>query len=178
MLSGLALANAVTEVTATAPIACGKSLGVNIVAASGATNTLTDSIYNNDDNYPDNENAENAVIKCKSDGQVTITGRTVLAAEGSIGIGMRMRLSVSQPYVVPGSVGWMPGGRRACAALSRSERKAASDCGCRSVGEVAAGQVAGSGSLSDTAEPSGSEQHEYHDLAARNAIIAASLFLS
>lgn len=106
-MNGLALANRGTETTATAPIVCGRSTGVNTVVASGTTDTLTDSIYSNDDNYPDNENAENAVIKCKSDGQVTITCSTVPAAGGSPGMGMR--LSVSQPYVVLGSAGHMRG---------------------------------------------------------------------
>ena len=58
----------------TAPIACNKSSEVTIIAADGTTNTLTDSVNNNDDNYPDNENAENAVIKCKDGSQVTISG--------------------------------------------------------------------------------------------------------
>lgn len=72
----------------TAPIVCAKSSGVTIVAASGTTNALTDAAYNNDDNYPDNENAENAVIKCKDGSQVTICGSGTLNinANGKNGI--------------------------------------------------------------------------------------------
>lgn len=83
VLNGLTLTSA-----ATAPIACNKSTEVNIVAASGTTNTLTDSAKNNDDNYPDNEDAENAVIKCKDGSQVTISGSgtLVVSAKGKNGI--------------------------------------------------------------------------------------------
>ena len=83
VLNGLTLTSA-----ATAPIACNKSTEVNIVAASGTTNTLTDSAKNNDDNYPDNEDAENAVIKCKDGSQVTISGSGTLVvnAKGKNGI--------------------------------------------------------------------------------------------
>ena len=59
----------------TAPITCNKSSEVKIVAEQGTENTLTDSAYNNDDNYPDNENAENAVIKCKDGSNVIICGQ-------------------------------------------------------------------------------------------------------
>ena len=62
----------------TAPIACNKSSEVTIVVKSGTVNTLTDSEYNNDDNYPDNENAENAVIKCKDGSNVTLCGAGTL----------------------------------------------------------------------------------------------------
>lgn len=72
----------------TAPIACNKSTEVTIVAAGGTTNTLTDSAQNNDDNYPDNEDAENAVIKCKDGSEVTICGSGTLNinAKGKNGI--------------------------------------------------------------------------------------------
>ena len=72
----------------TAPIACNKSSEVTIVAASGTTNTLTDSAQNNDDSYPDNENTENAVIKCKDGFDVTICGSGTLniTANGKNGI--------------------------------------------------------------------------------------------
>lgn len=72
----------------TAPIACNKSSEVKIVAASGTTNALTDSAKNNDDNYPDNENAENAVIKCKDGSTVTLcgTGTLNITANGKNGI--------------------------------------------------------------------------------------------
>ena len=61
---------------------------MHIVAASGTTNTLTDSEKNNDDNYPDNEDAENAVLKCKDGSQVTISGSGALniIANGKNGI--------------------------------------------------------------------------------------------
>ena len=72
----------------TAPIACNKSTAVTIQAAAGSVNTLTDSAYNNDDNYPDNANAENAVIKCKDGSQVTIcgTGTINVIANGKNGV--------------------------------------------------------------------------------------------
>ena len=72
----------------TAPIACNKSSEVKIVAASGTTNALTGSAKNNDDNYPDNENAENAVIKCKDGSTVTLcgTGTLNITANGKNGI--------------------------------------------------------------------------------------------
>ena len=72
----------------TAPLACNKSTEVTIVAADDSTNTLTDSANNNDDNYPDNENAENAVIKCKDGSQITICGGGTLNinANGKNGI--------------------------------------------------------------------------------------------
>ncbi|MGN0660928.1 MAG: carbohydrate-binding domain-containing protein [Oscillospiraceae bacterium] len=83
VLNGLTLTS-----SDTAPIACNKSSEVTIVAASGTTNTLTDSAYNNDDIYTDNTNAENAVIKCKDGSQVTICGGGTLNinANGKNGI--------------------------------------------------------------------------------------------
>ncbi len=69
VLNGLELTSA-----ATAPITCNKSTGVTLVIADGSVNTLTDSKQNNDDNYPDNADAENAVLKCKDGSQVTICG--------------------------------------------------------------------------------------------------------
>ena len=83
VLSGLTLTSADT-----APITCAKSSGVTIVAAAGTVNTLTDAARNNDDNYPDNENAENAVIKCKDGSQVTLRGSGTLnlIANGKNGI--------------------------------------------------------------------------------------------
>ena len=72
----------------TAPIACNKSSEVKIVAAEGTVNALEDGESNNDDNYPDNENAENAVIKCKDGSNVTIcgTGTLSVTANGKNGI--------------------------------------------------------------------------------------------
>ncbi len=72
----------------TAPIACNKSTEVTIFAAAGSVNRLTDSAQNNDDNYSDNENAENAVIKCKDGSTVTLcgTGTVYITANGKNGI--------------------------------------------------------------------------------------------
>ena len=83
ILAGLNLTSADS-----APIACNKSSEVTVVAAAGSKNTLTDTEKNNDDNYPDNENAENAVIKCKDGSKVTIcgTGELTVNALGKNGI--------------------------------------------------------------------------------------------
>ena len=83
VLNGLALTSADT-----APITCNKSTQVTIVAAEGSVNSLTDSTENNDDEYPDNEAAENAVIKCKDGSQVTLcgTGSLTVTANGKNGI--------------------------------------------------------------------------------------------
>lgn len=83
VLNGLALTSADT-----APITCNKSTQVTIVAAEGSVNSLTDSAENNDDEYPDNEAAENAVIKCKDGSQVTLcgTGSLTVTANGKNGI--------------------------------------------------------------------------------------------
>lgn len=83
ILDGLTLASADT-----APITCGKSTQVTIEAAAGTVNTLSDSAQNNDDTYPTNENAENAVLKCKDGSQVTLcgTGALTLTANGKNGI--------------------------------------------------------------------------------------------
>lgn len=72
----------------TAAIACNKSSGVTIVAQDGTTNILSDTETNNDDSYPDNANAENAVIKCKDGSQVTLCGSGSLTvnANGKNGI--------------------------------------------------------------------------------------------
>lgn len=74
--------------SATAPIVCAKSTGVTIVAASGTENTLADTAQNNDDNYPENEDAENAVLKCKDGSQVVLCGSGTLTvlASGKNGI--------------------------------------------------------------------------------------------
>ncbi|MGN1128367.1 MAG: carbohydrate-binding domain-containing protein, partial [Candidatus Flemingiibacterium sp.] len=58
--------------SATAPITCGKSSEVTIVVSG--KNSLTDSEQNNADNYPDNADAESAVIKCKDGSKVVICG--------------------------------------------------------------------------------------------------------
>lgn len=72
----------------TAAIACNKSSGVTIVAQDGTTNILSDTETNNDGSYPDNTNAENAVIKCKDGSQVTLCGSGSLTvnANGKNGI--------------------------------------------------------------------------------------------
>ena len=72
----------------TAPITCAKSSEVVIAAADGTVNSLTDSAQNNDDNYPDNANAENAVIKCKDGSNVTLcgSGELKITALGKNGI--------------------------------------------------------------------------------------------
>ena len=82
VLSGLDLTSSTT-----ASITCGKSSGVTILAAEGTENALTDAA-NNGDNYPDNADAENAVIKCKDGSQVTIggTGTLTVTANGKNGI--------------------------------------------------------------------------------------------
>ena len=83
VLNGLDLTSADT-----APITCNKSTEVTICAAPGSVNVLTDSAENNDESYPDNENAENAVIKCKDGAQVTLcgTGSLTVNAKGKNGI--------------------------------------------------------------------------------------------
>ncbi len=83
VLSGLTLASSTT-----APIVCAKSTQVSIVAAAGTENTLTDAAQNNDDNYPENEDAENAVLKCKDGSLVTLCGSGALTihANGKNGI--------------------------------------------------------------------------------------------
>lgn len=83
VLSGLDLTSSTT-----APITCGKSSGVTILAAEGTENALTDAAANNGDNYPDSADTENAVIKCKDGSQVTIggTGTLTATANGKNGI--------------------------------------------------------------------------------------------
>lgn len=72
----------------TAPLVCGKSSEVTVTAADGTKNTLTDTEYNNDDEHPENENAETAVIKCKDGSDVTLCGSGTLNinANGKNGI--------------------------------------------------------------------------------------------
>ena len=72
----------------TAAITCGKSSEVTILASAGTTNSLSDTEQNNDDNYPENENAENAVIKCKDGSTVTLCGdgELTITANGKNGI--------------------------------------------------------------------------------------------
>ncbi len=72
----------------TAPIACSKSTAVTIMAADGTVNTLADTEQNNDETHPENEAAENAVIKGKDGSQVTLcgTGTLKIEANGKNGI--------------------------------------------------------------------------------------------
>ena len=83
ILSDLSLTSSTT-----APITCGKSSVVTIVAADGTTNTLIDAAQNNDTDYPDNTDAENAVIKGKDGAQVVLCGSGSLTvnANGKNGI--------------------------------------------------------------------------------------------
>ena len=83
ILSDLSLTSSTT-----APITCGKSSVVTIVAADGTTNTLTDAAQNNDTDYPDNTDAENAVIKGKDGALVVLCGSGSLTvnANGKNGI--------------------------------------------------------------------------------------------
>ncbi len=81
ILSGLELTSQTT-----APIVCGKSSQVTIVAADGTENTLEDTENNSDDSG--SVDAENAVIKCKDGSQVTLQGGGTLniLAKGKNGI--------------------------------------------------------------------------------------------
>lgn len=81
VLSGLDLTSKTT-----APIVCGKSSQVTIVAAEGTENTLEDTKNNSDDSG--SASAENAVIKCKDGSQVTLQGGGTLniLAKGKNGI--------------------------------------------------------------------------------------------
>ena len=84
----LVLSDLTLTADGTAAIACNKSSGVTIVAQDGTTNILSDTETNNDDSYPDNANAENAVIKCKDGSQVPLCGSGSLTvnANGKNGI--------------------------------------------------------------------------------------------
>lgn len=83
MLDGLTLTS-----TDTAPLTCAKSSQAVIIAKQGTVNTFTDSEKNNDDNYPENENAENAVFKFKDGSNVEIcgTGTINIVSKGKNGI--------------------------------------------------------------------------------------------
>ena len=83
VLNGLDLTSSTT-----APIVCGKSTGVTIVAQEGTGNTLTDTEANNKDSDTAGEDAENAVLKCKDGSQVTLcgTGTLNIHAAGKNGI--------------------------------------------------------------------------------------------
>ncbi len=83
VLAGLDLTSADT-----APICCGKNSTVTILAADGTENSLTDAAQNNDDTAPENENAENAVLKCKAGSQVVLGGggTLIITSHGKHGI--------------------------------------------------------------------------------------------
>lgn len=67
-------------------IACNK--GTQVTIQVNGTCALADGEQNNDENYPDNQNAENAVIKCKDGSQVVLcgTGSLTVTAKGKNGI--------------------------------------------------------------------------------------------
>lgn len=83
VLNGITLAS-----DDTAPLCFNKSSEVTVLAAENTVNTFSDTEQNNDDSYPDNENAENAVIKCKDGSNVVIggTGTINITANGKNGI--------------------------------------------------------------------------------------------
>lgn len=83
VLEGISLTSADT-----APLCLNKSTEVTVVVASGTQNILSDSEKNNDDIYPENEKAENAVFKCKDGSAVTLCGGGALSlsANGKNGI--------------------------------------------------------------------------------------------
>lgn len=70
----------------TAPLVCGKSTEVTIVAGANTENTLADTENNNEENG--NTQAENAVIKCKDGSQVLLcgTGSLTIQANAKNGI--------------------------------------------------------------------------------------------
>lgn len=70
----------------TAPIICGKSTEVTIVAGANTENTLADTENNNEETG--NTQAENAVIKCKDGSQVILcgTGSLTIQANAKNGI--------------------------------------------------------------------------------------------
>lgn len=82
----LVLDNLTLSGGSTAPITCAKSSEVEIVVLG--TNSLSDSEQNNDDNYPDNADAENAVMKFKDGSKVILSGSGTLniTANGKNGI--------------------------------------------------------------------------------------------
>ena len=67
----------------TAPIRCNQGTEVTIMAAEGSVNTLADTETNNDETAPNNENAENAVIKCKDGSRVLLCGTGTLNIQGT-----------------------------------------------------------------------------------------------
>ena len=88
VLSGLTLKS-----EDSAAIICKKGTEVTIIAAEGTENFLSDTEKNNDENYPDNENAENAVIKCKDGSKVVLCGSGTLTVTASGKNGIKSGLS-------------------------------------------------------------------------------------
>lgn len=76
-----------------AAIICKKGTEVTIIAAEETENFLSDTEKNNDENYPDNENAENAVIKCKDGSKVVLCGSGTLTVTASGKNGIKSCLS-------------------------------------------------------------------------------------
>ncbi|MBQ3937947.1 MAG: carbohydrate-binding domain-containing protein [Clostridia bacterium] len=83
VLDGLTLSS-----SDTAPLCFNKASGVTVIAADGTVNSLSDTALNNDGSHAENENAENAVIKCKDGSNVTLCGSGTLnvTANGKNGI--------------------------------------------------------------------------------------------
>ena len=88
VLSGLTLKS-----EDSAAIICKKGTEVTVIAAEGTENFLSDTEKNNDENYPDNENAENAVIKCKDGSKVVLCGGGTLTVTASGKNGIKSGLS-------------------------------------------------------------------------------------
>lgn len=88
VLSGLTLKS-----EDSAAIICKKGTEVTIIAAERTENFLSDTEKNNDENYLDNENAENAVIKCKDGSKVVLCGSGTLTVTASGKNGIKSGLS-------------------------------------------------------------------------------------
>lgn len=83
VLNGLTLSGG-----GTAAILCGASSEVQIEAAAGSENSLSDSAENNVEESPENDAAENAVIKAKRGASLTLcgTGSLTIQANGKNGV--------------------------------------------------------------------------------------------
>lgn len=88
VLSGLTLKSEDSAV-----ILCKKGTEVTVIAAEGTENFLSDTEKNNDENYPDNENAENAVVKCKDGSKAVLCGGGTLTVTASGKNGIKSGLS-------------------------------------------------------------------------------------
>lgn len=71
----------------TAPLVCGKSTEVTIVAGANTENTLADTENNNEETG--NTDAENAVIKCKDGSQVILCGNGSLTIQANAKNGIK-----------------------------------------------------------------------------------------